>query len=345
MSVLPDWLAFFELLASNATLRVYPPKTKQTPPDGVRDALASARSTWRDDLVGFQNGPLLVIAPPQQPGTIARCLLLGRVVSDALDQAFAPVGPPRGEDELLVLHLFPSKGEYLAQSRRGDGDGGHEFGGLEHTAGHYSPSANVTRIYFPEGRTVDSVLGTYAHELTHHWVGRRRPARRADEALGDRAGGRGYFVVEGIADFVRGFAFDVATGSATPANPRAEYADVVAGVAAGDAVPWPKILTMAQREAYALPHDVEVKVPLRWRMGTEGRFDKVNLYYAQAASMTAYLFLADGGKYRPALFTYLYDHYAGTGDPDALLRAVGVSADELGARIVAWCRSVVVAPK
>ena len=113
-----------------------------------------------------------------------------------------------------------------------------------------------------------------------------------------------------------------------------------------DAIPWPKLLTMPQQEAYALlATEAEVKIPLRWRMGLRSRFSKGHLFYCQAAAATGYLFLAEGGKYRAALLSYLYDHYAGACDPGALLAAVGMTGDELGTRIVRWCRSLGAAPK
>ncbi len=334
-----DWLQFLDLFAKG-NLQVFGPKAKDAGSDAVRAALSSARTAWRDDLVGFLDGPLLVVSPPERPGAVARCLVLGRVVSDALDRAFASVGPRRADDDLLVLHLFSSQGEYLNQSQaESGGEPGRGFGGLEHTGGHYDPGANVTRIYFPGEDVRDSVLHTYAHELTHNWIARRRP-RRADESSEDRAHGPGYWVVEGFADFVKDFAFDVEAGTGEPSNPAAEYADIVQGTPDAERVPWDKIFSMPQSAAYALLAEGEVKVRLRGRMGTEGTFKKGHLYYAQAASATAYLFLADGGKNRAALFTYLYDYYAGNADPDSILKAVGLSAEDLGAKIVKWCRDL-----
>ncbi len=347
ISDLPEWLDFVDM-NPGASVRIFGPKEKVPAdvPSAVAEALAEARTKWRDDLVGFLNGPLLVVSPPEHPSAISRCLALGRIVSDQLDADFASIGPARTESEILVLHLFPNQPEYLNQSvSEKNPEPGAGFGGLENSAGHYDQRANVTRIFFPVGEGGDSVVATYTHELTHHWIARRRPPRSADESLGDAAGGPGYFVVEGYADFVRNFAYDVVAKKATPANPRAEYADVVAACPAAKLVAWPKVFAFPQRDAYAMIKEGEVRLALRWKMGHENGFSLGTLYYAQAAATTAYLFLADGGKYRPALFKHLYDHYAGESDPDALLKAVGCSADELGARIVAWCKATVGAPK
>ena len=341
---LHEWLDFIDTYAG-ASVRVLGPKGKAPTdvPAAVTEALAEARKKWRPDLVGFLNGPLLVVSPPEHPEAIARCLTLGRVVVEELDRAFASAAPPRKLDEILVLHLFPNKSDYLAQSRDGGDDAGGGFGGLESTAGHFSPSANVTRIFFPAGESATGILGTYAHELTHHWIGRRRPPRAGEEELGDRAGGPGYFIVEGFAEFVRGFDFDVAAGKGEPQNPRCEYANVVAACPEAELIPWQKILTMPQREAYAMSHSDGAKVSRRWHLGPADTYSKVLLYYNQSAAVSGYLFLADGGKYRAALLSYLYDHYAGKCDPDALLKAIGMTVDELGKNIVAWCKTVVTA--
>ena len=344
ISDLGEWLDFLEMTADDKVLQVFGPKSRvpDDVPSAVGEALEKARSGWRDDVVGFLNGPLLVVSPPEHPSAITRCLSLGRIVSDALDEAFASLGPKLTEEEILVLHLFPNQSEYLTQGAGGkDSQTGGGWGGLEKSAGHYSPSANVTRIYFPVGDDGDSVLRTYAHELTHNWVARRRPRRTEGEQLGDAAGGPGYFIVEGIADFVKDWDYETTPGKALQQNGKAHYADIVGGLPASAVLPWSMILNAPQRQAYALLGESEVKVPLRWQMGAGSRFSKGNVYYAQSAAMTAYLYLAEGGKHRQALFAYLYDHYAGSCEPDKLLATVGCTADELGTRIVAWCRATV----
>jgi hypothetical protein len=96
---------------------------------------------------------------------------------------------------------------------------------------------------------------------------------------------------------------------------------------------------MNQREAYSGDHSIKIKVRLRQQMGLDSTYDPVTVWYAQSAATTAFLYLGDNGKYRSALLTFLYDHYAGAPSVDALLTMIGLSADELGAKIVAWCKS------
>jgi hypothetical protein len=66
----------------------------------------AARSTWPGDVdvVAFECGPLVVFSPLERPGSIVRCLALGRLVSDTLDKVFEPVASPRKDAESLLLH-------------------------------------------------------------------------------------------------------------------------------------------------------------------------------------------------------------------------------------------------
>ena len=333
---LDDWLDFIDLRATT-TVRILGPgmTIPDDVPGDVREALTKAREEWRRDLVGFLDGELLVVSPPEHPAAIATCLTLGKIVSRTHDAAFSVVGPRRPDAGELVLHLFPNKAEYLAA-----GSHGGTFGHLEHSAGHYSPRDNVTRIFWPSGGDGDEVPGVYCHELTHHWVGVRRPKRDGADDPPDASGGPGYWICEGIADFMKDHAYDVPAGKADPNNPRAHYADVVAGLQEKDLYPWAHFLGMTQHEAYSGDFSKEIKVRLRYTMGIDRTYDPVNIWYAQSAATTAFLFLAEGGKYRSAVFDFLYDHYAGTASPDALLSKIGLTADELGAKIVAWCKSL-----
>src|SRR5207247_10124194 len=118
---LADWLDFLDIRAATS-LRVIG-KWRTPPADvspAVLAAVAAARKRWRDDVVGFQNGPLLVLSPPERPGAIARSLTLGRMVCDALDAAFASTGARRADDEVLVLELYPNRSEYLVHGAAGE---------------------------------------------------------------------------------------------------------------------------------------------------------------------------------------------------------------------------------
>jgi len=198
-------------------------------------------------------------------------------------------------------------------------------------------------MFFPDDGDEEDfgMSGVYAHELTHHWIERRRPTPAAGDSRDRSSSTPGYWVVEGFADFVRGFVFDVDGQRATAENPRAEYADCLAGIAGESLIPWPKHLTMSQEEFGKLSMGNPVPVPRRFRLGPHGRtVDKI-LFYDQGAAVCAYLYLAEAGKHRKALLDYVYAYYQGKAKADTLERSTGMTSDELGKRVVAWCKELV----
>ncbi len=351
---LDDWLDFIEV-RGRLKVRVWGMGKDNTtiwgsdadkPSDGSHlfNDFWSARSMWPGevDMVAFQCGPLVVFSPLERPGAIVRCLALGRLVSDTLDKVFEPIAKPRTDSEELILHLYSNKEQYLQQSRptgeadRGGGDG------LENTAGHYSPSDNVTRMFFPGDEEGDlEMYGTYAHELTHHWIERRRPMPGGEDSSDRSSSTPGYWVVEGFADFVRGFVFDLEAQRGTAENARADYADCLAGIAPESLIPWSKHLTLTQGEFAKLSMEDAVPVPRRWRLGPNGMTVPKVLFYDQGAAVCAYLYLAEKEKHRKALLDFVYAYYAGKAKADTLERSTGLTPDELGKRVVAWCKDLV----
>jgi hypothetical protein len=64
----------------------------------------------------------------------------------------------------------------------------------------------------------------------------------------------------------------------------------------------------------------------------------MNLYYAQASAATHYLLDAEGGRHRAAFLDLVVDHYKGKVEAGAVAKRFGAAPEELGARIVSWCR-------
>jgi hypothetical protein len=213
--------------------------------------------------------------------------------------------------------------------------------GLEHTAGHYDPGENVTRMFFPGDGDAGSIPGVYAHELTHHWIERRRPGRDGPtDGNRDSETTPGYWVVEGYADFVKGFVFDVDRRTAKAENPRADYVEVVSGMAPEAMIPWPRLLTLTQADFAALSVSDEIPLPRRFRLGPDDATVPKVLFYDQSAAVCAYLHLAEGGKHRKALLDFVYAYYSGKAQADTLSKSTGLSPEELGRRVAAWCKEL-----
>jgi hypothetical protein len=127
---------------------------------------------------------------------------------------------------------------------------------------------------------------------------------------------------------------------ATLDNARADHADTLAGIAPEGLIPWPKLMTLTQDEFQKLSMDDVVPVKRRWRLGPTGATVPKVLFYDQGAAVCAYLYLAEKEKHRKALLDFVYAYYEGKAKPDTLSAAIGLSHEELGKRVVAWCKEL-----
>ena len=67
-------------------------------------------------------------------------------------------------------------------------------------------------------------------------------------------------------------------------------------------------------------------IQLHWRDG----------FYAQSAMLARYLYDGEDGRYRRALLDFVTAYYTGATDRLDFAKAFGVSAEELGPRIVRY---------
>ena len=85
----------------------------------------------------------------------------------------------------------------------------------------------------------------------------------------------------------------------------------------------------------------QLDIGSRTRLGRGYQVRAVNLFYAQAAMLTRYLYEAEGGKYREALLDFVVAFYKGHANELDFDKAFGVSAKELGPKVVAYARSLI----
>ena len=112
------------------------------------------------------------------------------------------------------------------------------------------------------------------------------------------------------------------------------------GIAADALIPWPTLLTLTSEEFHKLSFTDVKPVTRRFRLGPLGATVPMVLFYDQAAAACAYLYLAEGQKYRKALLEFVYAYYGGTAKADTLSRSTGLTLEELGKRVVAWCKEL-----
>ncbi len=322
-----EWLTLVEA-AARSPVRVVDGDGE--PKTFAERELAATRRSWRDDLIGFRSENLLILTPVNRPGAVARCLSVGEVVCGALGEMFGAVD---GSRDPLVLQLFATQAEYLEHSD----DPGEAGSGLDWTAGHFDPFDNVSRIYVPDGgEAFDSVVQTYAHELTHHWLRARCP-RIPPRPLDPKDGALpGFWIVEGFASMVDEFELDTSTGTWWSENPQSRHLDLTAGARAEERMPWKRVLGLTRDGFWKMNDAGAPAIPSTVVLGRTYQATGRHLFYAQSAAACRYLYHAEGGKHRAALLDYVVAYYNGDADALDVRKAFGMDAGELGRRAVEY---------
>jgi hypothetical protein len=331
----PDLL---DALGTTAIEVVAPDAAKDGAPDPRATLLASYKKSWREDMCALASSELLILAPRSRVHTAARCLEMGEVVCHALREIF-PSDPTVPKKPLLLL-LFETREEYLSGA-----GGGETSPFLKQTAGAYDPEKNLMRIFVPEGReAIQHLLSTYAHELTHHWLG-----ARWDETVGEgrwrtKARAPGFWIVEGLASMVQELEFDVDTCSWKIADDRAESLDVLAHLQnIQRPLTWDQFFARTQVELQKAKPDNLGDVRSRTHLGLKREMNDAGIYYTYAAAACHYLFAAEDGAYRAKLLAYASSWYHGRKSELDVAKVFGLEPDELGGRIEVWARKTSVA--
>lgn len=338
-----DWLDVVEA-GLRVPITILDPAPGEAAPPGASafsvQALERARTDWRKDAVAFQSPNLLIVTSVERPGALARCLALGELVCESLSTLFDAEQTAGGEERPpLVIQLFGSREEYLERSEKWYGEAGS---GLTWTAGYYDPGRNMTRLFVPEDdQGFEEVRSTLAHEITHHWLQVRCPAFRAVERDATMFTQPGYWIVEGFASFVDEFRFRTDLWSWTPDDPFSYRLDIVSSAGKDALLPWQELFTLSKSDFEDLSAEDEVKIPCASQLGPAVYLpSSKSLFYAQAACASRFLFLAENGKYRPALLAFLAAYYEGRSDGFDWSAATGASPAELGAQVQAYARTV-----
>jgi hypothetical protein len=307
--------------------------------DGDPELLAMKRS-WRKDLYALEAGPIRIVTPLTDTATVGRCLAHGQLVCKALAELFRTAQPKPRMTRALTILLYPSKKEYIENSRGAGEEAARSF--LEATAGHYSPSERLSRVVWDKSPDAERrIARVFVHELTHHWLTELNP-RFTNAELRLSPDIPGYWIVEGFAVFIEEATFDVDRGVWSYFDSRARSLDCVnALVKRKLLLPWASIYAMDYEHFTRLSHDGAAAHPLvrRWHMGKEGLTD-ARIFYEQAAATVHFLFHGEGGKYRQQLLDYVTSQYTGKRDRLTIAAAFGMSADDLGRRVEAYAQKV-----
>ena len=151
---------------------------------------------------------------------------------------------------------------------------------------------------------------------------------------------KGYWIVEGFASMVEEFRLDPVTGNWEAENPIARRRDLLAGTTEDQRIPWQRLFDLDVKGFYELDQDRDRDVATTVYLGPPRATSEMNLFYAQAATVSHYLFNADEGRHRPALLEYLASYYRGDEADLDVEQAFGIDADTLGERTLEYARGL-----
>ena len=292
-------------------------------PDVVR-LLAKQRVLWREDLVAFASDRIVVITPVRDPGRLARVLGIGELVCDVLEEL---VGEPKPDAERLLLLLASTNREYLEISGEDPDDSS-----LAWTAGHYSPTEKLARLFFPEADTIaNDVVETFVHELTHMWMDLSCAFVSEDSDLEERMRRPGYWLVEGFACLLEGFQFDPIEGVWSSASVRNHHLDSFA--TARRRIELDSFCGASQLDFHFSDVEPVELVPSSFFLGVSRQMDFRTRFYSLAASAFHYLYHAEEGRHRGLLLELLAAYYAGEGEERGLYALLGLGKSEFEERL------------
>jgi hypothetical protein len=318
-----EWLA----LGERRAVAILDGAASDGRPSQEEQALAEERGHWRADLAGYQSERLLVLSAGTAPDAVARTLRTGELVCDVLESTF---GSGRPSAPRLVLVLYPTREEYLAHS-------GSDLGGLEHvlgfTAGHFDLSARVSRLFQPEGDVCDArLMNVSAHELTHHWLALRGPFGE----LRATAEQPGFWIVEAIATWAEELELELENETWTSAPRRSASLDTLVHADARDLLRWKDVLAAGFADFQKVETRPTCQLSLDWQLGSRAPRSPMQFFYAQGGALAHFLYEGAGPAGRALLTRIVEAYYRGA--PLDVARELGLTPDELGARVLAWAQ-------
>lgn len=260
---------------------------------------------WNDGAtLGFRTRNVLMFLRDQDPALCGKALQLAEGTVRAL-QVFLNEGEPddvAGDSDRLEIRIHKNKADYHAETT---GTGGQA---PEWSAGNFSPAEKISRFYVERNREgvadVDELTRVLTHEFTHHYMNVRW-------MHGASGGGAGFWVVEGMAEFVqyqafrmdqRGLKFDDETVPGLDGAAQAEKAGVLFKAE--------KFVDMSQADFATLQDGHLLTVKLRNSFTTKN-YTQRGLWYEQAGALSFFFLQAKGPDVRRTFVNYVRLHYQG----------------------------------
>ena len=333
-----QWLDYVEVIQRHPVTFVAPSDSESSEGVLTDNRLRDAKSKWRRDLICVRSEHLRILTPVKEPGALARCIDVGEFICDVLADLFAEVATSKREGSPLYMHLYVGQDEYLAEVKKRNAGFADA---ATFTAGYYSPTENLQHIYLPADRFgFESVLGTYAHEITHNWIETQCPLFDPTKGSYDLKTA-GAWIVEGFATFIDEFQFDLDAGTAEAWDPTAHSLDVLANARSDQLLSWGRFFRMSKSESNKLRSEDSRKVSMTWVMAVRPPISEARMFYEQGGATCRYLYFAEDGKHRRALLEYVGAFYSGRDDELDVKKAFGMTPETLGSTVVKFARDTI----
>jgi hypothetical protein len=259
---------------------------------------------WNDGgTLGFRTRNVLMFLRDQDPAVCGKALQLAEGTVRAL-QVFLNEGEPddvAGDSDRLEIRIHRNREDYHAETT---GSGGKA---PEWSAGNFSPGEKISRFYVERNggvADIDELTRVLTHEFTHHYMNVRW-------MHGASGGGAGFWVVEGMAEFVqyqahrmdqRGLKFDDET------VPGLDGAAQIAK--AGMLFKAERFVDMSQADFAGLGDADALSVKLRNTFASK-HYTQRSLWYEQAGALAFFFLQAKGPEVRKTFVDYVRLHYQG----------------------------------
>jgi len=294
-----------------------------------------------DKTLAFRTRDLLFFSRSTDPAVVGPCLSRGQAAIRGLHQLLGVADPvrPAGDDERLIVLLHETQSAYLTE---GDARGAAIAG----SAGYFSPAENLSRFFVPDagaakagdlGRGLFKVL---AHELTHHYVEARWTPSLGRPRAVDRSVQPGFWIIEGIAQFMGDQILDVDSRGLTFEDPSVLSVTLAAALEKrGRLLPMATLVDLDQRGFAKLGEEPAIELPVA--KGTYFyKLSEKNVFYEQSATLAFFMRNARGEDGRRAFVEYLRRCYLRRQTRESWKVLGFETAEELQTAFTAWLRSL-----
>jgi hypothetical protein len=194
----------------------------------------------------------------------------------------------------------------------------------------YWSAEDVSRLYVSDKeRAPWQIAGTFALNLTQHWLESRCPLFTREEKARAVWKRPGAWVVAGICEFAFEMNFDERRRTCDPEK-RLATPYCIPQIPDSSLLPWKTVLTATAVDQSAFKHDLIVDLQAPFRLGVPLQFAQSDIFEFQSSLLCQYLFLAEDGRRREQLWRYVGAYFRGE-DTD-VRKWFGVDEDELARR-------------